>query len=412
LTEHLTQNQIEQYGRQKLPAAELLSVSDHLSGCESCRRLAERALDADAVFFALQSEVSGQTARTHPSLEETAGYVDGTLDGEEMQAVTDHLTRCERCALAVDDLRAFRTQVAPGLNREYQPAIVAAPAESWWRGLSLLRPPALAFGSALIVLLLAGTGWLIRHTLQNNETKETTAATTSSPAVSTAASVIAEVNDGGRRVLLDQEGKLSGADDLPPDYQLMVKEALTRQRLEKSPLLAGLSRPASSLMGSDKQGQSFSVIEPVGKILMSDRPTFGWSPLDGAAGYVVEVYDEKFSLVAAGPQLTAVSWIPPQPLARGGIYSWQVKAIKDGQEVSSPRPPAPQAKFRILDQAKANELAQAERTYASSHLTLGLLYAQTGLLDEAEREFRALQEANPNSAPVRQLLESVQAMRR
>ena len=152
--------------------------------------------------------------------------------------------------------------------------------------------------------------------------------------------------------MLDQEGKLSGVDDLPPAYQRMVKEALTNQRLEKSSLLVGLNRPASSLMGSDEQGNKFSVIEPVGKVLMSDRPTFRWSQLEGATGYVVEVYDEKFNLVATSPQLTANSWTVPQPLKRGGIYSWQVKAIKDGQEFKSPRPPAPQAKFRILDQRK------------------------------------------------------------
>jgi predicted Zn-dependent protease len=89
-----------------------------------------------------------------------------------------------------------------------------------------------------------------------------------------------------------------------------------------------------------------------------------------------------------------------------------VRAVKDGKEFSSPRPPAPQAKFRILDQAKTNELAEAQRMYASSHLTLGLLYTQAGLLDEAERELRALQRANPNSVLVQQLLANVQAMRR
>jgi hypothetical protein len=146
--------------------------------------------------------------------------------------------------------------------------------------------------------------------------------------------------------------------------------------------------------------------------MLSDRPTFRWSQLDGASGYVVEVYDEKFNLAAASPQLTGNSWTLTQPLKRGGVYSWQVKAIKDGQEFRSPRPPAPQAKFRILDQAKVNELAQARREYASSHLTLGLLYSEAGLLDEAEKEFRALQKSNPDSELVRRLLSQVQKLRR
>ena len=157
---------------------------------------------------------------------------------------------------------------------------------------------------------------------------------------------------------------------------------------------------------------NFLVVEPIGKVLIADRPAFRWSTLDGAANYVVEVYDERFNLVATSAEVTTNSWTAARPLSRGVVYSWQVKASKDGKEFSSPRPPAPQAKFRILDQAKANELAEARRNYASSHLTLGLLYAQAGLLDEAEQELRSLQKGNPNSALVLQLLANVQAMRR
>jgi hypothetical protein len=164
--------------------------------------------------------------------------------------------------------------------------------------------------------------------------------------------------------------------------------------------------------GGDNRGARFSVIDPVGIVLLSDRPTFRWSPLEGATGYIVEVYDDKLKQVLISPQLTDTSWRAPQSLERGGIYSWQVTASKGGEEFSSPRPPAPPAKFRILDQTLANEIVQARRAYASSHLTMALVYTQAGLLDEAEREFRALQKANPNSAISRRLLASAQAMRR
>jgi lipopolysaccharide biosynthesis regulator YciM len=75
--------------------------------------------------------------------------------------------------------------------------------------------------------------------------------------------------------------------------------------------------------------------------------------------------------------------------------------------LKAPRPPAPQAKFHVLDAAMANELAQARRVYARWRLVLGLLYARAGLLDEAEREFRALREANPNSELAHRLLKQV-----
>jgi len=114
--------------------------------------------------------------------------------------------------------------------------------------------------------------------------------------------------------------------------------------------------------------------------------------------------------VNSSPPLNALSWTTTLP--RGKVYSWQVKATTDAETITSPRPPAPQANFRILDQAKANELANARRAYGSSHLTLGLLYADAGLLREAEQEFRLLQKANPNSEVARNLLRYVQTMQR
>jgi hypothetical protein len=226
-------------------------------------------------------------------------------------------------------------------------------------------------------------------------------------ALPTAATLVAQLNDGPMLVTLDQEGRLAGVDNLPASYQRMVKEALTTQRVERSPLLAGLRQEAGSLRGRDEQGNQFALTEPAGKVVLSDRPVFRWSPLTGATGYVVEIYDDQFNLVIASPQLTASSWTPTQPLKRDKIYSWQVMARKDGQEFK-----APPATFRVLGQSKANELAQARRAYATSHLTMGLIYAQAGLLNEAEAEFRALQKANPNSEVARRLLTQVRTMRR
>ena len=111
--------------------------------------------------------------------------------------------------------------------------------------------------------------------------------------------------------------------------------------------------------------------------------------------------------VGKEPQITDHSWTAPQSLKRGAIYYWLVKSIKDGQEFKAPRPPAPQAKFRILDEATADELAKARRAYASSRLTLGLLYAQAGLLKEAELELQALLKTNPDSALAHRLLRQI-----
>jgi Putative zinc-finger len=435
LSEHLTKTQIVDYGRHTVSAAEFLFASRHLRDCEACRLKVEQVFDDEEAFYALKSEVLGASAETvtsfadqaHLTFELTAAYVDEALAGEELQVVKDHLAGCEQCIMAVNDLSAFRNRVAPGLDREYQRPPAPVENENPWRRFvaaaqSLIpRSPALVAGSALAALLMVAVGWLIWQAIESRGKDPKIGQTTPSPTTPIvspiptqeggAAMVIAQLNDGAGQVVLDGNGKLSGVDYLPPVYQQMIKDALSSRRLEKPPLLAGLVRPDSSYMRArDNKGVRFSVINPVGIVMLSDRPTFRWSPLEGVTGYVVEVYDDQLSQVTTSQQLTDTSWTAPQSLKRGAIYSWQVTAIKGGEEFSSPRPPAPLAKFRILDQTLANEVVQARRAYASSHLTLALVYTHAGLLDEAEQEFSALQKANPNSTIPRRLLASAQAM--
>jgi hypothetical protein len=301
---------------------------------------------------------------------------------------------------------------------------MGAATESRWRRLiaamapSRPKSPALVFGSALAILLLA-VGWLAWQALPGMKSKPevsvTAPSSSASPSVSpastpepAAAVIIAQLNDGGGQITLDGEGKLSGVDHLPAAYQRMVQKALTDQKIERSLFLAELVQPRVMSRGEGgARGAKFSVIEPVGVVILSNHPTFRWTRLDGATGYVVEVYDEWFNPLVTSPQITDHSWTAPQSLKRDGIYYWQVKAIKDGQEFKAPRQPAPQAKFRILDETTADELAKARRAYASSRLTLGLLYARAGMLDEAEQEFQALLKNNPDSAFARRLLKQI-----
>jgi hypothetical protein len=419
--EHLTQKQIEDYSQNRLRAAELLAGSDHIAECEVCQARIEAGL-TDAAFFTLRDEAFAENGRAsaHLTSEQTAEYVDKNLSGDELQFVTDHLSSCEQCAFAVDDLRAFRNQIAPSLDREYGPAQVASVVRASWRQrfASLFRvSPVPAFGgAALAVLLLSFIGWIVWRTPKEEKQEVVVVVPTPSvqPSPSVAPSVqevqpetvpvVAQLNDGARVVSLDQQGKLSGAENLPPFYQELVRKALTSQKIERSTQLQGLTRPQSSLMGGNEPGREFSVLAPAGVVLMSERPAFRWSRFEGASSYVVEVYDEQFERVMTSPELTTLSWTATQSLPRGRVYSWQVKAVKNGQEVTVPRPPVPQAKFRVIDQGRMNEILKAKRAYGSSHLTLALLYAEAGLLKEAEQELRLLQKANPQSEVVRKLL--------
>lgn len=415
--EHLTQKQIEDYSQNRLPAAELLAASDHLEACEACQARVESGVNVDAAFFALRDEAFADNDNdgAHLTGEQTAEYVDKNLSGDELQFVTDHVSSCEQCAFAVADLRAFRNEIAPSLDRDYGPAhVTPVVRESSWQRLFRVSPVPAFGAAALAILLLSFIAWIVWRTPKEEKQEVVVAPSPSlQPSPSAVPSVevqpepapvVAQLNDGARVVSLDQEGKLSGADNLPPSYQELVRKVLTSQRIERSSQLQGLTRPPSTLMGGNEPGREFSVLAPAGVVLMSDRPAFRWSKFEGASGYVVEVYDDQFKLVMSSPEVKTVSWTATQSLPRGKVYSWQVKAVKDGQEVTVPRPPAPQAKFRVIDQGRMNEISRAKRAYGSSHLTLALLYAEAGLVSEAERELRLLQKANPQSELVRKLL--------
>jgi anti-sigma factor RsiW len=405
--EHLTQKQIEDFAQNRLPAAELLAASDHLDACEVCRTRVEAGVNIDEAFFALRDEAFAENGNPieHLTSEQTAEYVDRNLSGDELQFVTDHVSGCEQCAFAVADLRAFRNEIAPSLDREYGSGQVTPVVRESWRQrfASLFRvSPVPAFGAAaLAILLLSLIAWIVWRTPKEEKQEVVVVPSPSlQPSPSAVPSVevqpepapvVAQLNDG----------------PVPAAYQELVKKALTTQRIERSSQLQGLTRPSSSLMGTNEPGREFSVLAPAGVVLMSDRPSFRWSRFEGASGYVVEVYDDQFKLVMSSPEVTNVSWTATQSLARGKIYSWQVKAVKDGQEVTVPRPPAPQAKFRVIDQGRMNEISRARRAYGSSHLTLALLYAEAGLVSEAEQELRMLQKANPQSEIVRKLLRQV-----
>ena len=365
--QHVTDHQIDGYIRQRLPPAELLSLADHLAECEACRRLIERALGGDLSFLALRSAILSEAkdaSAGHPDPTSMAAYVDGTLSGEELQALKDHLTQCDHCSLTAEDLRSFATA-----GSQWRAAAEGGAALSPWRW-------ALAAG----VVLVVGAGWFI---WQGRETRTTPP----------------QIVRANPEPLID--------DQLPAPYQRMMKEALTNQRLETSPLLASLNRPGSALKGAGDPRETFSLYEPVGTVSESDRPTFRWSDLGSGATYSVEIYDEAFESIARSPRLSVREWTPQKPLTRGQTYSWQVRAVKDGRELLSPQPPAPQAKFRILDAASVKELEEARRAYPSSHLLLAVLSARAGLLEESEKELRLLHKQNPDSAVVRRLLDQL-----
>jgi hypothetical protein len=432
LSEHLTARQIECYYNRLMSPAELLVALDHIAECNACRGQFEPEQRIRAVGDDLRSDLQAQAQYSnHLGYEESAAYVDECLGEVEREIVESHLDLCGQCATEIADLRAFRAEITT------YPEIERVPTKpstgriiSFWRAAAFRIPIQLAAAASIVLLCGLIATLLLRkdsakltqvsELQQPNETPQPqvppgaqvqSVETQKIPGPNSSAQVVYEIQDGAGRVTLDKEGKLTGLESLPLSYRQAVEAGLTNKRVDRPAALQGLVGRTGSLMGSRGEDTTFSLVGPIGTVVKSDKPTFRWNALSGATSYVITIYDPNFNKVAASEQQPGTEWTPAQPLERGGLYSWQVTAIREGKEILSPTPPAPDAKFKVLETSTVTELEHAKRTYAQSHLVLGFLYERAGLIDDAEREFKTLYRANPKSQIVRKLLRDVQSLR-
>lgn len=444
---HLSDAELARYRERKMQPVELLEADDHLALCDACyARLSRAQAPPDKLLAAAGVAFAGASSASEPvhlTYEQMAALVDDKLDEIDREVLASHLELCERCEMEFNDLRELSHAMATASVEAHEPLPRAQMPRaqtfserfiSLWR-LQAFRLPAQA-AAALAILLLAVL--LITTYLRRDETAgpraqvaepeaedlNWTDATVKTPpetppgpeepdaaprAVQAPAQTLVALSDGNSRVTLDSGGNLTGLNAAPREEQA-VKDALRNGRARLPSSLRELRGQSGTLMGDG--GDGFSLLSPVGVVVESNRPALSWSPLEGAASYTVTVFDANLAQVATSAPLQSTQWTPSAPLARGQTYVWQVRANIDGREVVAPPPAAARVKFRVLEEAKVESLTRARRMHARSHLVLGVMYAEAGLLDEAEREFRALLQANPQSRVARRLLESVRAARR
>ncbi len=406
-SEHLSERDLDGYLRRAIPSRELLVSDDHLARCDSCYARLQQRQEAKGVIVAATAAFNeALTTPEHPTYEQLAAYVDGQAGGADQELLEEHFQACPQCETDVGDLRLLRAELA----LEPAPETAQEPQFRWkvWR---LWQGPTFQFAARAAVIAAAAVMVVWVATLPMGRQASDQARAPEQPAPK-AQQVVISLNDGGGLMRLDVQGQLHGLPTADPAHQEAVKEALLAQRLPRPDVLRELAGESSVLMGVAEDRGGFRLLNPVGVVVLEDRPVLRWRPLRGATSYEVVVYSEDLRQVAGSRSLTSTRWQPRRPLPRGHIYTWQVRALAGGQEFVAPAPSAPQAKFKVLDQAKANQLASLQQAYGTSHLLLGVLYAEAGLLEEAERELESVVKANPESAVAEKLLVSVKAHRR
>ena len=440
---HLSDSQIDALRRKALSPVELLALDDHLAGCVECRKRLLVPEQIGARVAGLQEILQNAAQETdHLTYQQLEGYVTGGMDEVETEVVESHLALCESCREGAADLRGFKAalDLAPEVRPEDERHMTPAGLSAFLRGpFSWLPIPVM--GAAVVAALvlwvytsslrkeigtlrsqvsrleqadaaLRGEQETSRKTIASLQSRVKQPGGSDSSASPSQSGSVAAIRDGGSSVMLDTQGRLLGLEQLASPVRDAVQIALQTQRAETPGLLRELIGRPGTLMGSPGTGgPRFDLANPVGTVVLTDRPKFSWTPLAGASSYVVSIYDAGFKLVATSRPVTSTSWVPEEPLPRDTPLSWQVRAVKDGEETLAPAPPSPEARFTILKAGEEEQLRAATRAASGSHLARGVLYARAGALDEAAEEFRALLDANPQSLTARRLLDNLLKLR-
>lgn len=360
---HITDDDIERFSRRTLPAAAVVPLTDHLADCADCQRRLSSSCNLEAALGSFGHVWDGSS--DHVAESDVHAFVDGRLGDAHRNEITGHLGRCAACRDEVRDLQS----------------IAAAPRETsrfpWaWRYGGLAAAAMLLFALAVPTLLRT-----------------------------TRAAAVTVLNDSGGPVSIDARGNPRVAGLSPEDAE-RLRRTVSSGRLSFPSHLQDLAGTRGVLRG-DARAAGFGLVAPVATAVLDDRPTLRWTSASRSATYIVTLQEERTGATVSSPVLRTLEWTPGSPLARGRTYLWQVAAAFDGREAVTPVPPAPPAKLFVLGAADALRVAQAPPL----HLVRGIVYAEVGLFDEAERELSVLSAQNPGSVLAEGLLRQVRELR-
>jgi len=144
-----------------------------------------------------------------------------------------------------------------------------------------------------------------------------------------------------------------------------------------------------------------NVLRPVSEAVEETQPVLYWSAAFGEPPYSVSVTDDRGQVIARAQGIQNTSWMVLTPMHPGGEYTWQV-SITGASE---------QASFRVLDDGQVMLWRAIQAAHKDSHLIIGLVAQQLGMLGIAEREYTDLTKAFPESSTAALLLNNVSQLR-
>jgi len=377
MPEHVNEQQLKGYRDRTLAVGELIAVDTHLGGCEPCRnalaKLAERTSS--------KSVIAGidQARFRHLSYEQMDDWVEDRLDPAGRELVMSHIGACSPCAR---QLIAYQ-EYAPIMAAPIQTAMFAAtkPVEakrSFW---AFLKQPQYALGAAALIALIVIAPWN-RHSSPPEQTGAIVAPTST---------VVDSTIPAQNSPLIDTVLSTAELDALPDSLRMGAKEVISDT--------GSTTRPAA-LKGLEPN--SDTVLEyPFSEVIAETQPTLTWKAF-GDSSYSVSLLDSRHNLVSRRGNLKDTHWSPPSPLVRDRVYSWEVESA--GQKH--------RGTFRVLSEKQRQELEQVRAAHGNSHLVMGAVSAELGLLTPARREFEAMAKDPAHAQQAAKLLSRVDALRK
>ena len=294
--------------------------------CESCLRRILPSEDAALVYSELtEALLSDSTDEAfHLSNEDARRYANGLIDQADRVIFESHLELCDQCSEAVQSLAS---PLVEGVSAAARPAEI--PAQQFspaWSG-AFQFTPARAVAGVLVAacLVLAFVVWqrwprrAVDQTAQQttSQTPSNTPGGSSPTPTETQATkdsntdqfaVTASLEDNGRKIQLDNSGKLIGLEELPEASRLLVRSVLTTKTLSKPEVLDKLTAPSITLLDPTARENTFGLLGPSGTVIATDHPKLRWQALAGATSYTVSVFDADFNLVTRSAPQTATQW--------------------------------------------------------------------------------------------------------
>jgi hypothetical protein len=363
---HVTSAEWTAYRQGTLALAALLEISDHVQECVGCRdELRQNQRAAPAVKAA--------------GYENLVAWMEGDIDPLRRHELAESIGNSPADAAELANLLQFREQMNELPAHDYSTSVL--PRSQWNLGRLLPLAAGLAAGCALLWWISAG------HRAGDD---------------------VAFV-DHGQRLVVRRNGEIPARGPLPPALQRSVRDGVSLGRVERPTWLTELRGSRETLAGRAAAERPFRVIAPVGSVVEAERPVFRWSREPGATDYRVNLVTTGGAVVSS-PLLpaSATTWLPNESLLPNETYGWEVEALQNGELLAkTPAPPEPEARFRVLDATSRTELNQLREKWSASHLVMGLAYAKTGLVADAQREFEELAQENPQSALPTKLLDSL-----